>query len=52
VDINYLYDFARGLEQPFQATEEEEEDIVRVAEGGMIGGTDDFERILRILRGG
>jgi hypothetical protein len=51
VDIDYLYDFARGLEQPFQATEEEEEDIVRVAEGGMIGGTDDFERILRILRG-
>ena len=52
VDIDYLYDFARGLEQPFQATEEEEEDIVRAAEGGMIGGTDDFERILRILRGG
>jgi len=51
VDIDYLYDFARGLEQPFQATEEEEEDIVRAAEGGMIGGTDDFERILRILRG-
>ena len=52
VDIDYLYDFARGLEQPFQATEEEEEDIVRAAEGGMIGNTDDFERILRILRGG
>jgi len=51
VDIDYLYDFARGLEQPFQATEEEEEDIVRAAEGGMIGGTDDFERILRMLRG-
>jgi len=51
VDIDYLYDFARGLEQPFQATEEEEEDIVRAAEGGMIGNTDDFERILRILRG-
>ena len=51
VDIDYLYDFAKGLEQPFQATEEEEEDIVRAAEGGMIGGTDDFERILRILRG-
>jgi hypothetical protein len=52
VDIDYLYDFAKGLEQPFQATEEEEEDIVRAAEGGMIGVTDDFERILRILRGG
>jgi len=51
VDIDYLYDFAKGLEQPFQATEEEEEDIVRAAEGGMIGNTDDFERILRILRG-
>ena len=50
VDIDYLFDFAKGLEQPFQTTEEDE-DIVRAAEGGMIGNTNDFERILRIVRG-
>ena len=50
VDIDYLFDFAKGLEQPFQTTEEDE-DIVRAAEGGMIGNTNDFERMLRIVRG-
>jgi len=50
VDLDYLYDFYGDLTQPFQATEDEE-DIVKAAEGGMIGNTDDFERILRLLRG-
>ena len=50
MDIDYLFDFAEGLEQPFQTTEEDE-DIVRAAEGGMIGNTNDFERMLRIVRG-
>ena len=50
VDLDYLYDFYGDLTQPFQASEDEE-DIVKAAEGGMIGNTDDFERILRLLRG-
>ncbi len=52
VDIDYLYDFARGLDQPFLVTDEEDE-LIKAAEGGMIGdgNKDDFERILRIVRG-
>ena len=39
VDIDYLYDFARGLEQPFQATDDEEEGdkVKRFQTGGTTG---------------
>ena len=52
VDIDYLYDFAKGLDQPFLVADQEDE-VIKAAEGGMIGdgNKDDFERILRIVRG-
>ena len=33
VDIDYLYDFADSLSQPFQVTQEDEEDILRLIRG-------------------
>ena len=52
VDIDYLYDFAKGLDQPFLVADQEDE-VIKAAEGGMIGdgNKDYFERILRIVRG-
>ena len=47
-----MYDFAKGLDQPFLVADQEDE-VIKAAEGGMIGdgNKDDFERILRIVRG-
>ena len=36
VDIEYLYDFEKGLDQPFEAFEEEEDELLKVAEGGQV----------------
>jgi len=49
VDIDYLYDFARGLDQPFVTTQEDEtmKDLYLYAEGGDVNNPDAVEMATR-----
>ena len=52
VDIDYLFDFAGGLDQPFLTTQEEEEALKRLnvyAEGGAVKKFDTVDTIINLL---
>jgi len=53
VDIDYLFDFAGGLDQPFLTTKEEEEEILKdlniYAEGGAVKNFNAVDRIINLL---
>ena len=52
VDIDYLFDFAGGLDQPFLTTQEEEEALKRLniyAEGGPVKKFDAVDTIINLL---
>ena len=54
VDIDYLYDFAKGLDQPFLTTEEQEmlKDLNVYAEGGEVANEDAVDMLTRPRRPG
>ncbi len=54
VDIKYLYDFAKGLDQPFQATKEDEDiaNLYLYAEGGEVTNEDAVDMLTRPRRPG
>ena len=51
VDIDYLYDFAKGLDQPFLISDDDEEDIEKnlylYAEGGTVANEDAMDMVTR-----
>ncbi len=49
VDIDYLYDFAKGLDQPFVTTQEDEamKDLYMYAEGGDVDNQDAVDMVTR-----
>ena len=51
VDIDYLFDFAGGLDQPFLTTEEEEilKGLNIYAEGGPVKNFDAVDKIINLL---
>jgi len=54
VDIDYLYDFAKGLDQPFQITKENEDtkNLYMYAEGGEVANEDAVDMLTRPRRPG
>ena len=54
VDIKYLYDFAKGLDQPFLTTEEQEmlKDLNVYAEGGEVANEDAVDMLTKPRRPG